>query len=195
MSHISLIGAAMYSDMAVSAGTNVLTEATGDTLAVTATAQGFFATIVANSGAKAVGAGVRFSNVRDFPQFGTPPNIVRVPVYGSATTRQVQGQADSPSIEITVNYIPADWESSTLLGSMVGKDELHVFRFTLLNSQPSGGYTSTTAGLGTTPNSQYYFLGKISSLIFQPSLSDVTTATVGISLSSQIYGAYTNNAV
>ena len=140
---------------------------------------------------------MRIKNVREFPAMGTPPNVVNVPVYGSATSQQIQGQADAPSMEITLNYVAADWakEASNILGSMVGDGNQYVFRFSLLNAEPTGAgatkYASTAAGLGTVQNSQYYWIGKLEALQVTPQLTDANTATITLTIQSDFFGAYT----
>jgi hypothetical protein len=84
------------------------------------------------------------------------------------------------------------------LANMVGDGISRVWRFTLLNSDSTavagaalGKYDSIATGLGTVANSQYYFFGKLESLLVTPSLTDATTATIAISVQSDFYGAYT----
>jgi hypothetical protein len=79
---------------------------------------------------------------------------------------------------------------------MVGDGKQYCFRFTLMNSQPTGGttatkYSSTAPGLGTVQNSQYYWIGKMDALQVTPQLTDANTATVTITIQSAFYGAYT----
>jgi hypothetical protein len=101
-------------------------------------------------------------------------------------------------MEITINYIPSVWAKGTVLGNLVGDGLIHAFRFSLLNSKPNG-YSSTpsaTLGLGgataaPTGNSQYFWLGKIEALLVNPQLTDATTATLTISVQSDMYGAFT----
>ena len=151
-------------------------------------------------GVKAANTFVRIKNVREFPAMGTPPNVVNVPTYGSKTSQQIQGQSDAPSMEITMNFVAADWakEVGNLLGNMVGDGIQYVFRFTLLNSEPKGSgdtkYSSTALGLGTVENTQYYWIGKIEALMVTPQLTDANTATITITIQSPFYGAYTSAA-
>ena len=196
--HINSIGAAMFSDLAVSVPTTPLTAAQIAALDTAAEFQALFATEIDNiGGTPAANTFVRIKNVREFPAVGTPANVVNVPTYGSATSRQIQGQSDAPSMEITLNFVGADWakDVGVLLGNMVGDGRQYVFRFSLLNSQPTGtgatSHSSTSAGLGTVQNSQYYWIGKIEALQVTPQLTDATTATVTITIQSNFYGAYT----
>ena len=200
MAHISSIGAGMFSDLAVAMPAAELSAAALAALDTATEFQALFATeIDTQGGTKAANTFVRIKNVREFPSMGTPPNVVNVPTYGSKTSRQIQGQADAPSMEITLNYVPADWAkdgaSPTLLGSAVGDGIQRVFRFTLMNAAPTAtgatAYSSTAGGLGTVQNSQYYWIGKLEALQVNPQLTDANTATITITVQSDFYGAYT----
>lgn len=191
MAHIDSIGAGMYSDLSVSVETlpSALTETN---------LKGLFATEIANGSAPTASAGefVRIKNVREFPAMGTPPNIVNVPTYGQATTQQIQGQSDAPTMEIQLNYVGKEWqETANFLGKMVGDGKQYVFRFALLNAQPtaaSNAYASTEAGLGTVQNSQYFWVGKMEALLVTPQLTDANTATLTLTMQSEFYGAFTS---
>lgn len=195
MAHINSIGAGLYSDLAIAVPA---TQPTFSTLDTAAEFQALFATEIASSGGtKAANTFVRVTNVREFPAMGTPPNVVNVANYGSKTSQQIQGQADAPSIEITLNFVASDWarEASNILGSMVGDGNQYVFRFTLLNAKPTGSgataYASTSAGLGTVGNSQWYWIGKLEAMQVTPQLTDANTATITITVQSEFFGAYT----
>ena len=193
MAHISSIGAGMFSDLAIAAAS---AEPAFTTMDTQAEFEALFATEINSAGGtKGTNTFVRVANVREFPSMGTPPNIVNVPVYGQKSSQQIQGQSDAPNLEITVNYVPADWASGTILGDMIGNGKLAVFRFTLLNSEPTGTgvtkYASTVAGLGTVQNSVYYWIGKAEALLVNPQLTDANTATITMSIQSKFYGAYT----
>lgn len=196
MAHISSIGAGIYSDLAVAMP---LTQPTFSTLDSAAEFQALFATEIDSAGGtKAINTFVRIKDVREFPAMGTPANVVNVPVYGSKTSRQIQGQADAPSLEITLNFIASDWadEPTNLLGSAVGDGNQYVFRFSLLNTEPTGAtlntrYASTVGGLGSVQNSQYYWIGKIEALLVTPQLTDANTATLTLTMQSDFYGAFT----
>jgi hypothetical protein len=195
MAHINSIGAGVFSDLSVAVPSSAPNFATLDTAAEF---QALFATEIDTvGGTKAANTFVRIKNVREFPAMGTPPNVVNVAVYGSKTSQQIQGQADAPSIEITLNFVASDWarEASNILGSMVGDGNQYVFRFTLLNSRPTGTgatqYASTAAGVGTVGNSQFYWYGKLEALQVSPQLTDANTATITITVQSEFFGAYT----
>lgn len=191
MAHINSIGAGMYSDLAICTDATVLSGLAPKVANGTVTYADFAAGFAA--GDFTAGTALRITNVREFPAMGTPPNVVNVPVYGSATSQQIQGQADAPSMEITLNYIASDWADGTPLGNLVGDGKQYVFRFSLLNSKPEGaeGYASSVTGLGSVQNSQYFWIGKIEALQVTPQLTDANTATVTITIQSDFFGAYT----
>lgn len=196
--HLSSIGAGMFSDLSVATPATDLTPAAILALDTAAEFQALFATEIASvGGLKAANTFVRINNVREFPAIGTPPNVVNVPTYGANTSQQIQGQADAPSMEITLNFVSSDWakEASNILGNMVGNGKQQVFRFCLMNSAPTGvgptRYASTAAGVGTVENSQFYWIGKLEALQVSPQLTDANTATITITIQSNFYGAYT----
>ena len=197
MSQISSIGAGFFSDLSVFTPATALTPAELAALDSAAEFNALFTNEIASQGGtKGTGTFVRIKNVREFPAMGTPPNVVNVPVYGSKASQQIQGQADSPSMEITLNFVASEWakEVGNILGNAVGDGKQYVFRFTLLNSQPTGTgdtqFASTTAGVGTVENSMWYWIGKIEALQITPQLTDSNTATVTLTVQSALYGAY-----
>ncbi len=195
MAHINSIGAAMFSDLSIAMPSAPPTFSTLDSAAEF---QALFANEIESvGGTKAANTFVRIKSVRSFPAMGTPANIVKVPTYGSSTSSTIQGQADAPQLEIDLNFIPSEWakESGNLLGNARGDGNQYVFRFTLLNSEPTGTgatrYASTSAGIGTVQNSQYYWVGKLEALMVTPSLTDATLGKITMSIQSPFYGAYT----
>lgn len=198
MAHITSIGAGMYSDLAVAIPATDLSASQLAALDTATEFQALFASeIETQGGTKGTNTFCRIKNVREFPAMGTPPNVVNVPVYGSKTSQQIQGQADAPSMELTLNFVAAEWakEAANLLGNMVGDGKQYVFRFALMNAEPTGSgntkYASVTSGLGTVQNSQYYWVGKLEALQVTPQLTDANTATITITIQSNFYGAYT----
>ncbi len=199
MAHITSIGASIFSDLSIAAPATELSSAAIVALDTAAEFQALFATeIAAIGGTKAANTFVRVNNVREFPGIGTPSNIVNVPNYGSKVSRQVQGQADPNSLEITLNYVSEDWarDGTSLLGSMVGDGVVRVFRFALLPVEPTGTgatkYASAAPGLGTVPNSQWYWAGKIEALVVNPQLTDAVTATLTLTAQTDFFGPYTS---
>ena len=203
MAHISSIGAAMFTDLSVITGTVVAGKAeTSPTQPATKDATGFQSLFTT---ATSVSKYAKINNVREFPAIGAPANIVSVPVYGQKQGQSIGGQADAPSLEITINFVASEWAKgntgttpASSLANMVGDGISRVWRFTLMNADSTatvtaslGQYDSVAGGLGTTQNSQYYFFGKLESLLVTPSLTDATTATLAISVQSDFYGAYT----
>jgi hypothetical protein len=188
MAHISSIGAGIYSDL------SVCRETVSALPANEAAWKALFAIELANGSAVTAADGefTRIKNVREFPSMGTPPNVVNVPVFGSKTSQQIQGQSDAPSMEIQLNYIGTDWQAAAnWLGSMVGDGKQYAFRFCLMNAMPTG-YASTAQGVGTVENSQYYWIGKLEALQVNPQLTDSNTATLTITVQSEFMGAYTS---
>lgn len=198
MSHISSLGAGMFSDLSVATPITDMSPAALAALDTAAEFQALFASEIETiGGTKAANTFCRIKNVREFPAMGTPPNVVNVPGYGSATSQQIQGQADAPSMELNLNFVASNWakEAGNILGNMVGDGKQYVFRFTLMNSDSTGTgatkYASTSAGIGTVQNSQFYWIGKLEALQVTPQLTDANTATLTLTIQSQFYGAYT----
>lgn len=198
MAHITSIGAGIYSDLSVcvdlGAGSDTLAAINNPT---ETNLKACFASEIANGvspGVAGSGEFVRMLNVREFPSMGTPPNIVNVPVYGSATSQQIQGQADAPTMEIQLNLVGTDWQDTAdYLGNFVGDGLQRVFRFALLNSEPiAGEYASVAGEIGTVNNSQYFWIGKIEALQVNPQLTDANTATVTLTVQSDFFGAFTD---
>jgi len=199
--HIKSIGAGIFSNLAIAFNATgltpmpTITNVTATDAAAFAALFGQPATINATTGAIQAPAAadfVRLKNVREFPAMGTPPNIVNVPVFGQSQSQQVQGQADAPPMEITLNYVADDWKAGSALGALVGSGNSCVFRFALVNNDPGSSATKTAgAGLGAVQNTIWYFQGKIESLMVTPSLTDANQATIAITMQSKLYGAYT----
>lgn len=190
MTHLSSIGAGIFSDLAVGFPSVDLTATTAAALNSAATFAAVFATEINNSGGtKAAGTFVRIPNPREFPQMGVPANIVNVPRYGFKASGQIQGQADSPTLEVTLNFVGSDWDSATLLGGAIGDGKLRAFRFAMLNAKPAA-YGSIAGGLGTVENSLFHFVGKLEAMQFNPQLTDANQATLTISQASDLYGPH-----
>ena len=195
MAHINSIGAALFSDLSIAMPS---TPPAFTTLDTAAELQALFATAIESvGGTKGANTFVRVKSVRSFPAMGTPANIVKVPTYGSKTSSTIQGQADAPQLEVDLNFIASEWtkDAGNLLGNAVGDGNQYVFRFTLLNAEPTGTtdtkYASSIAGVGTVQNSQYYWIGKIEALMVTPSLTDATLAKITMSIQSPFHGAFT----
>jgi hypothetical protein len=179
MAHITSIGAGIFSAMAVNT-TEITDLSTVDDLTK----------LVGKFTSAATFTEIK--NVREFPQIGTPANIVNVPVYGQKTSSQIQGQSDSPNLEVTLNYIPSDWTPSSALGALVGNGKVYAFQFSMLNAKPAGLHTTAGAtGLGSVNNSNFYFVGKIEALLVSPQLTDANQATLTLSSQGGFFGPAT----
>jgi len=198
MAHISAIGAGLFSDLSIHVPSTLLTAGALAALTTAGAFNALFTTSIDSvGGTSGSSTFVRVRNVREYPQIGTPANVVNVPAYGQKTSSQIQGQADAPSLEVTLNYVPSEWGSGTsILGGLVGNGNQYVFRFALLNSEPTGTtvatkYASSVAGLGSVQNSVYYWVGKVEALLANPQLTDANQATLTMTLQGDFYGAYT----
>jgi hypothetical protein len=183
MAHITSIGAGIYSAMCVN--TTEITDLTSvDSLSE----------LVAKFSSAA--SFTEIKNVREFPQIGTPANIVNVPVYGQKTSSQIQGQSDSPNLEVTLNFVPSDWAPGTALGDLVGNGKVYAFQFSMLNAKPAGlNTTAGASGLGSVNNSNFYFVGKIEALLVSPQLTDANQATLTLSSQGGFFGPATVGTV
>jgi hypothetical protein len=175
MAHIASLGAGIFTYLDLFKGT---IPAGTDTAAECA------ALFVGSTPGTADADHVRMPSVREFPSVGTPANIVNVPVYGQKTSSQVQGQADAPSLEVTVNYVAADM---TAIHDLVGENV--VFRFMMAASAVTED--EGAAATLTPENTEFYFLGKIEAILVNPALTDATTATVTLSAQSDFFGPAT----
>ena len=175
MAHISSLGAGIFSYLDIYTGT---------TVPAGATAADYAALFTSTNSADII----RMPSVREFPSVGTPANIVNVPVYGQKTTSQIQGQADSPSLEITVNYVPSDMVA---IHDLIG--EAGVFRFMMCDDAltEAEGLAATIAS----NNTEFYFSGKVEAILINPQLTDANTATVTLSAQSDFFGPATIAAV
>jgi hypothetical protein len=175
MAHISSLGAGIFTYLDIFTGT---IPASTDTAAEAA------ALFVGSTPGAADATHVRMPSVREFPSVGTPANIVNVPVYGQNTSSQVQGQSDSPSLEVTVNYVADDM---TAIHALIGTN--CVFRFMMSASAVT--VAEGSAATLTPENTEFYFLGKIEAILVNPALTDATTATVTLSAQSDFFGPAT----
>jgi hypothetical protein len=133
-------------------------------------------------------------NIREMPSFGSPANIIKVPQFGVAQSLSIGAQPDAPDLELTLNYIAADWAAGETLADYVRNKTQRVFQFSLLYARPGNLSTSAT-GLGTVENSNIYFVGRLESILVEPSLSDANTATLAMSIQSDFFGPFTVDPV
>lgn len=179
MAHISSIQASIFTQLAYNA-TPVATLSAADTQAELVA---LFAT-----------APSEVTNIREFPEFGTPANIVNVPVYGKKSSVQVQGQSDSPTLEFTLNYVPAEHET---IQTLVGNGQLYAFQISLTSQEPANLQQIAATGIGSpvnsiaTNNTVFNFLGKFESFLVTPSLTDSTQAKITLSMQTEMFGPAT----
>ena len=179
MSHIASITAGIYTSIAFNP-TAVTSVAAADTAAELIA---LFAV-----------APTEITNVREFPELGTPANIVNVPVYGQKTSVQVQGQSDAPTMEFTLNYVPAD---TVALQALVGNGQLYAFQVAMCSQAPANLQQVAATGIGVavnaiaTNNTVFNFLGKFESFLVTPSLSDSIQAKLTLSMQTQLFGPFT----
>jgi hypothetical protein len=171
MTHITTLGAGIYTYLDMFSGT---IPADTDTSAE-------FAALFQTANASNID---RMPSVREFPSVGTPANIVNVPVYGQATSSQVQGQADAPSLEVTVNYVPSDM---TAIHDLIGTSM--AFRVLMCGSVLT--LADSLNATITENNTEFYFLGKVEAILVNPQLTDANTATVTLSAQSDFVGPAT----
>lgn len=188
MGNITSLGAAIFSDLSVGTGTIISGIPQGGVVSTLdeANFKARFASearvrgTVAN-GFQGANSFTRVGSVREFPSIGTPANIVNVPVYGQRQSSTVQGQADAPSLELTVNFVPYTYQKGNaliyVLGNMVGDGIARPWRFTLLQSAPS---ESSSAVLGNTSS-------------VAPATAGVTTSST-CTISGEVFtiGTYTS---
>jgi hypothetical protein len=191
MTHISSIGAGLFSDLSVGLvkqnPVGLSAPWTKEELAAMFTTQA-----APTDNTPVATEFISIAGIREFPPVGTPSNIVNVPGYGSATSLQIQGQADASSFELQINYTGTQWDKANYPGKMVNDGNAYPIRLAILNSRPPG-LASSPAGLGAVENSIYYFIGKLEAIAVQPSLTDANIATLTLSVQSQFYGAFTIN--
>ena len=126
------------------------------------------------------GSGI-VGNIREFPSLGTPANIVNVPVYGQSISSQVGGQADAPTLEFTLNYVP---EVHAALDALRRSGQFQAWRVRLASAE-----------FGIRGNSfdifdDFYFRGAVVSFEITPSLSDSNQATITLNISGDFAGPF-----
>ena len=186
MSHITSIGASKFTalDFVVNSAQNA-----------NSTAAALHGLFVSNSAAilasetvideTLVGTVKHVGNIREFPSLGTPANIVNVPVYGQATSSQVSGQSDAPSLEFTLNYVPADHAALDVLRKSATR---LCFRVRIADAS----ITVDASGIMTADNvdkfADFYFFGTVASFEIAPSLSDSLQATIAVTIEGDFVG-------
>ena len=124
-------------------------------------------------------------NIREFPSLGTPANIVNVPVYGQAVSSQVAGQSDAPTLEFTLNYVPADHAKLEVLRKAATR---LCFRVRIADANITTNGDGVITATGADKFADFYFFGTIASFEVSPSLSDSLQATMALTIEGDFVG-------
>ena len=114
------------------------------------------------------------TNIREFPSFGKPANIVNVQNFGESVSSQIQGQSDAPTLEFTLNYVPSVHNP---LQALVQDGLTYVFQLDVKNAS-------------TGDNAAFYVKGQIASFEVGPNLTDSNQATLTLSTSTDYTGPF-----
>ena len=127
------------------------------------------------------------TNIREFPSVGTPANITNVPVYGESISSSVGAQADAPTLEFTINYVPNDHQR---IESLRENATVVIFRIRMTDSAVVGENINYGLGNHSLQFNDVYFRGRIESFEVTPSLSDAMQASFTCSISGAFRGFY-----
>jgi hypothetical protein len=163
MALISNIGAGIFTTLKFKADSSY-TLPTNDT-----THQAFIAT-----GTGDFDGATEVTNIREFPSFGKPANIVNVPQYGQSVSSQIQGQSDAPTMEFTLNYVPGSHDA---IQALVQDGLTYVFQLDVKNAE-------------TGDNAAFYVKGQIASFEVSPNLTDSNQATLTMSTQGDYVGPF-----
>lgn len=163
MALISNIGAGIFTTLKFKADSSY-TLPTNDT-----THQAFIA-----SGSGDFDGATEVTNIREFPSFGKPANIVNVPQYGQSVSSQIQGQSDAPTMEFTLNYVPGSHDA---IQALVQDGLTYVFQLDVKNAE-------------TGDNAAFYVKGQIASFEVSPNLTDSNQATLTMSTQGDYVGPF-----
>ena len=163
MALISNIGAGIFTTLKFKADSSY-TLPTNDT-----THQAFIA-----SGTGDFDGATEVTNIREFPSFGKPANIVNVPQYGQSVSSQIQGQSDAPTMEFTLNYVPGVHDA---IQALVQDGNTYVFQLDVKNAE-------------TGDNAAFYVKGQIASFEVSPNLTDSNQATLTMSTQGDYVGPF-----
>lgn len=163
MALISNIGAGIFTTLKFKADSSY-TLPSNDT-----THQAFIA-----SGSGDFDGATEVTNIREFPSFGKPANIVNVPQYGQSVSSQIQGQSDAPTMEFTLNYVPGVHDA---IQALVQDGNTYVFQLDVKNAE-------------TGDNAAFYVKGQIASFEVSPNLTDSNQATLTMSTQGDYVGPF-----
>jgi len=190
MAHLTKISAGKFSsldycpaDAGVTAASNLA--------AITAqfvTAANQIATTISTAGTpirEAIESAVlHVGDVREFPSLGTPANVVNVPVYGQATSSQVSGQSDAPSLEFTLNYVGIDHSALEILRKAATRI---CFRVRMSDVKMATS-TNTPIAFADEEFADFYFFGSIASFEITTGLTDAIQATMSLTVNGDFTG-------
>jgi len=132
-------------------------------------------------------AAVHVGNIREFPSLGTPANVVNVPVYGQASSSQVSGQSDAPSLEFTVNYVPSEHSALDTLRKSATR---LCFRVRIADADITTAASGITTADSGDKYADFYFFGTVASFEITPSLSDSLQATLAVTIEGDFNGPF-----
>ena len=212
------IGASQFSRLAVSAKSDTLDDikassvvsAAADQTAATALGSDTFnhyfdqAHTGADLSTPTDRGAVEIGNVRDFPSFGTPANIVKVPQYGAKQTVSIQAQPDAPDLELTLNLVADKWKRGGKLDGIVGDNVTRLWMFAFLPTAleaeviPDQPCVEEPAflhaeSLGRVQNALVFFKGRLESLLVTPARDEAIQGTLAMSVQSSFFGLFTMN--
>ena len=139
---------------------------------------------------------IDMGNIRDMPSFGTPANIIKVPVYGRDQTLSVGAQPDAPDLEFTINYVGSEWDADATadsINSIKADGVTRPMMVSLLSSQSDSSRMGMEGGggLSQVPNGVIFFGGRVESALFNPMRDDAATVTVALSVQTDFFGPFT----
>jgi hypothetical protein len=149
---------------------------------------------------------VSIDNVRDMPTLGSQDNIIKVAQYNSKSTIQANVQGDLEAVDVVVNYDPSLWlvngnsfaTTGTLMDA-VNDGTSKLFMVAMLSGLPPAYVTSASVpNIGGTltnivKNTQFYFVGRLEAITYTPMRDDVVTATINLSVQSDLIGPTSTN--
>ena len=169
MANITSIGAGIYTSLAHSTATALPNTSTASTPTMV---HGLMES-----------AFTEVPDVREFPSFGAPANIVNVPVYGQAQSDQIQGQADAPTLEFTLNYVPDQHDD---IQGFAGDNVNRLFRIRLANAPVPTPLTTQSVF------NDFYVVAQVAAFTVSPNLTDSNQATLTLATQGELIGPLTN---
>ena len=181
MAHIDTITAVRFTSLALSQTTIPTATARAAALNANAEAALFRTSFAVPANVTEVG------QVREFPNLGTPANIVNVPNYGASISSQVGGQADAPDLTFTLNYIPN--EAGHRMLNTIRQDATPVaFRARLTDAVIAPADLTKGVPDSDVRFDDLYWTGRIVSFEIVPALNDSMQANVAVTIEGDFVG-------